>query len=327
MRKPKDIRECIHYWSAMALPEAKCGNVRYDGPVIYSYAEPIGLLLPGNRVLISSRNFSVTTSSHQTQARMATHHMRSCSAPHLTKYHSSDLHLQGMHKENFRHWMRDAEYAVTELKNHPRRKIRIANRLTSILQSYNAYREFFELDWPELSSDEMRALVEETAQRRHEEQLAAEKRREEQRRIDEAEEATELLLWRDHVTERRAFSKMALRLSLDGTEIETTRGAAVPVTEAPVLWRYTSLCRRKGEAFTPDSEVKVGHYKLTRIEQDGTLVIGCHTIPFYELELMAKKLKFIEGDSNGFESDRIGHDADICSASGKANNGECCTAA
>lgn len=320
MRKPKDIQELMHYWAHRVLPEAKCGNVRYDGPVLYSYAEPIGLLLPDNRVLISNSNFSITTSSHQTQARQATHHMRSCYAPYITPYYNSGLTL--MHGDNRHYWERQAENAVVELQRHPRRKKSVADRIASAVSSYNHYREFFELDWPEMTSDEMRKLVEEIAKQRHEKQLAAEKRREEQRRIAEAEEATELLLWRDHATERRSFSKMALRLSVDGKKIETTRGACVPVDVAGRLWKAVSSCRECGKYWEPPVQFNVGHYRLDRVDSDGTLHIGCHTIPYDELVLMARKLNFIQEDSNGIESDRIEVDGNVCGASQQASAGE-----
>lgn len=321
MRKPKNSAELFHYWSAQALPEAKCGNVRYDGPVIYSYAEPIGLLLPNNRVLISNRKFSVTTSSHQSDVWRATYHMRVCHAPFITRYYNSETDLVLMHKSNRNYWERDAEYAVEELKNHPRRKKRIADRLASILQSYHAYREFFNLDWPEMTSEEMTKLVEFRVREREEEAKLRASRMEAERKLREAEEATELLLWRDHATERRSFERTALRLSLDGKEIETTRGACVPVDVAPVLWRYTNLCKHKGEDFYPPSPVAVGNYRLTRIEHDGTLVIGCHTIPYDELVLMAKKLNLITENSNGIESDHIEVDGSVCRAGVEASVG------
>ena len=327
MRKPKNSAELFHYWASMAMPQAKCGNVSYDGPVLYSYAEPIGLLLSNNRVLISNRYFSVTTNSHQHAARVATHHMRRCSAPHITRYYNSETDLKLMHKANSDSWLRDAEYAVAELKNHPRRKKSIADRIASTVSSYNHYRDFFELDWKELTSEEISGIVNVRATERAEEQKRREEAYKEAVRVREAEEATELLFWRNHQTERRAFSKMALRLSLDGQEIETTRGARVPVSCATYLWRYSNLCKHRKEAFIPDEVAQIGVYKLTGINPDGSLDIGCHHIPFDELELMAKKLNFIQENSNGIESDCNNSNANTCEPREHTSVGECRSAA
>lgn len=312
MRKPKNSAELFHYWAHQVLPKAKYGNVSYDGPVLYSYAEPIGLLLPGNRVLISNRQFSMTTSSHQSAARSATNQMRVCYAPYLTGR---------MHEHNHDYWERRAEDAIVELQLHPRRKKSVADRIASAVSSYNAYREFFELDWPEMTSDEMRKLVEETAKQRHEEAVQLAERQRIAFELREKEEAEDLLLWREHATDRYGFTKTALRLSLDGSEIETTRGARVPVDVAGRLWKAVTSCRAHGKHWVPQVEFKVGYYRLTRIESDGTLVIGCHTIPYDELVLMAHKLKLTE-DSNGIESDRIEVDGNICGTGNEASVGE-----
>lgn len=321
MRKPKNSAELFHYWAHQVLPEAKCGNVRYDGPVLYSYAEPIAILLSNDRVLISNQSFSMTTGGHQSEARRATNHTRVCYAPYLTRCYNDAVCLNEMHRKNREHWERQAENAVVELQRHPRRKKSVADRIASAVSSYNHYREFFELDWPEMTSDEMRKLVEETAKQRHEEAVQLAERQRIAFELREKEEAEDLLFWREHATDRRSFSKTALRLSLDGKEIETTRGASVPVDVAGRLWKAVTSCRAYGKHWVPQVEFKVGCYRLTRIEHDGTLVIGCHTIPFDELELMAHKLKLME-NSNGFESDRIEVDGSVCGASQQASAGE-----
>lgn len=320
MRQPKNQDELFHYWANLVMPQAKCGNVSYDGLVLYSYAEPIAVLLSNNRVLISNRNFSVTTSSHQSAARSATRNMRRCSAPYLTRAYNDELSLRLMHKENREYWERQAENALAELKLHPRRKKSVADKIASAVASYNNYREFFELDWPEMTSDEMKTLVEERGVERAEEYKRAELRRAEEHQRREAEEAVELLFWRNHQTDRRSFAKTALRLSLDHKEIETTRGASVPVDVAPALWAIATKYRAR-QASTHFRDMRVGVYRLDSVDSDGALNIGCHHIPFDELALMAKQLNFKEY-SNGIESDRISVDEHVCGAGNQASAGE-----
>ena len=79
---------------------------------------------------------------------------------------------------------------------------------------------------------------------------------------------------------------MALRVKDD--QIETTKGARIPVSEAPVLWRLITRAM-KGER---DYEVgqPVGVYRLTKIGRDGSLVVGCHNIPYSETSMVAHQL-------------------------------------
>lgn len=67
------------------------------------------------------------------------------------------------------------------------------------------------------------------------------------------------------------------RLSKDGTEIETNRGARVPVEHACRLARmYRIAVRKGGAAWADGTGPMVGHFRVEQIGVDGSLVIGCH---------------------------------------------------
>lgn len=82
----------------------------------------------------------------------------------------------------------------------------------------------------------------------------------------------------------------------EGAEIETSLGARVPVAAAPMVWRIVEGVRnaklgaarnlREGLA----QRIMVGDYPLDRIDADGTLHAGCHTIPYSELASVARQL-------------------------------------
>jgi hypothetical protein len=78
------------------------------------------------------------------------------------------------------------------------------------------------------------------------------------------------------------------------TEIETSWGARVPVAEAPFVWRLVGMIKRACATYTPPTtglkRIMIGDYPLDRIDSDGTLHAGCHTIPYAELALMARTL-------------------------------------
>jgi hypothetical protein len=87
-----------------------------------------------------------------------------------------------------------------------------------------------------------------------------------------------------------------LRLRAKGRAIETSRGARVPSAVAETLWPLVQECRQSNVGMSPD--LVVGDYRLNAVLPDGTLIIGCHTLPYAELALMAQQLN-LKSDSQG----------------------------
>lgn len=62
-----------------------------------------------------------------------------------------------------------------------------------------------------------------------------------------------------------------------GDEVETSRGARVPIEHAKQLARlYRITVRKGGMDWSDGTGPKVGFYRVNKIGADGTLVIGCH---------------------------------------------------
>lgn len=103
--------------------------------------------------------------------------------------------------------------------------------------------------------------------------------------------------WRLHCAEWQsgAYGQLhtnPVMLRVDGEEIQTSQGARIPLAAAPMVWAKVERARKSGRCYEPSglADVTIGDYALTRIEADGTLVVGCHTIPYSELALMARTL-------------------------------------
>lgn len=96
-------------------------------------------------------------------------------------------------------------------------------------------------------------------------------------------------------------------LRVNGEEIETSMGARVPLAAAPMVWSLVERARKQGgferenwrAGFTDSTGsvrnyvrpvIRIGDYPLDRIDADGTLHAGCHTIPYSELAAMARQL-------------------------------------
>lgn len=64
---------------------------------------------------------------------------------------------------------------------------------------------------------------------------------------------------------------------INGSNIETTHGASVPIEHACRLARvFDRVVSAGGKAWDDGSGPMVGHYRVNSIGADGTLVIGCH---------------------------------------------------
>lgn len=82
-------------------------------------------------------------------------------------------------------------------------------------------------------------------------------------------------------------------LRVSGEEIETSRGARIPLDHAPRIWRLVSACVSTGREYVRNGHTEhAGNYAIDKVSADGTLRAGCHTIPYAELERMAAQLGY-----------------------------------
>lgn len=87
----------------------------------------------------------------------------------------------------------------------------------------------------------------------------------------------------------RVFGPVMLRVN--GDEIETSMGARIPLAQAPRLWRAIEAVRASGVPYQHNGHsIHAGEFRIDRIEVDGTLQAGCHTIEHFELRAMARAL-------------------------------------
>jgi hypothetical protein len=76
--------------------------------------------------------------------------------------------------------------------------------------------------------------------------------------------------------------------------VETSRGAQVPVSHAIRGLQFVRAVVARGEAFQTNGHTfHLGHYKIDRIDVDGTLTAGCHVISYPEIERIAPELERI----------------------------------
>jgi len=97
----------------------------------------------------------------------------------------------------------------------------------------------------------------------------------------------------------RMESGALLRLSSDGERIETSQGADVPVSVAPLVWQAANACRDSGKPHNfreAGGDIpRLGHFTLDQVTENGDIHAGCHFIPYAELQRIAVALGYIAG--------------------------------
>ena len=78
---------------------------------------------------------------------------------------------------------------------------------------------------------------------------------------------------------------------ITGGELQTSQGAAVPLTHALKAFRFIKLCRAQGQAWAANGRtVPVGHFRIDRIAANGDFHAGCHFIEWAQVEALALAL-------------------------------------
>jgi hypothetical protein len=290
-----DNSQVAHVWAQQKKATGKGSNFFFDGAYIYSYGRHYvagrftdKFDASGCRiVLVNSTRYSVTTARHVSYVRQALHGLA-----------VSVIEVERPEDDDPRHNLA----AMVAARNAKLEKAATARTYTALHINYadrierdaRIYARAFGADVPEFAPfdrDAIRARIAQQANAQREATAAREKANREAYQAAIAD-------WRAHRVDYVPFiyeTRAALRLSLDGASIETSRRASVPVRVAPVLWRIACDARASGEAreFSRDDRAaKVGHFQLTRADADGSLVIGCHTIAFDELQRMAQTLGY-----------------------------------
>lgn len=264
-------RELAHLWANRSRPSGRASSLYFEGDTIYSYGRhfPIARLFTDpttgqTAVLFTSRDHSRTTSQHKSFVRSA--------VSHLVVYTVQDPTAEILTCGDL---ARHVDFAVTQKAK--------------------------------------------AAEEAHAEKLAAARRKREQARTVRnavAAYPSELAAW-------RAGGRLpcictcwgpgiprvpvALRLTDEGRYIETTKGAKVPSSVARKVWPILRAAVAHEEThpapawvpFFEAPEFNWGDYRgisLRRIAAGSPveLRVGCHNIPWSEIELMAQALGLVQ---------------------------------
>ena len=301
--------EIPHLWAHKTQADARNngrGNLFFEGDTIYSYGRhfPIARWVKSGKreaVLFTERGYSNTTAKHKGMVRSAI-------PAGVTVFTVPDVRTHN-HEANL-------QYYVSQAKEFFEKALRAVqvfsfnwkiNQAREFVEEGRQYAKFFRLKSPKFPNVSATAerkrreyLQEREAVRQTPEYIA--KRGAEREKRDAAKEAARLKAAQEAITEWRAGNPYArvpygvpTMLRVKGEEVETSRGARVPVSHAKRLLRFVRGVVKSGQEYVRNGHtIHVGHYPVDKIEANGTLHAGCHVIGLDEIERVAPEVEAVK---------------------------------
>jgi len=79
-----------------------------------------------------------------------------------------------------------------------------------------------------------------------------------------------------------------VRLRIKGEELQTSRGARVPLQHAVKAFRIIKRLRKQGKAYERNGHtIHLGHFALDAVDDQGNVTAGCHYVEWPEIERVA----------------------------------------
>jgi hypothetical protein len=274
--------ELIHVWANNNEAEVykRANSVSCQYGRLFSYNTCIAELVNDSHVILNNHSYSNSTSKHQSLARSAIHG-RECISLDFGRYNLQRLDSLSDFKDLVKHnEAKAAEWLVKASRSKKYAGLYNGFAL-SIFSNLKSYADLIGFEYQTSISDI--DILRSDALEAEKKQKALEKIRKAEKI---AEQAEALIKWRAGENVYHNFEVTALRVY--GDEIQTSRGARIPLAEAVRAWPLLQKIASSGEAVRP-SDMRLGYYRVTQIDSQA-LIVGCHNIPMAEVLNVAKSL-------------------------------------
>ena len=272
-----------HLWAHKSQDFARnpCHNFYFHGDTIYSYGShfPVARHVENKRgraVLFTTRSYSSTTAGHKCMVEGA--------CRHLTVFHVADVNGTEPRKQ-FAEYRAAYMALVGKYAKARQRKPEHLAALRDLVEEANRFAAFFGLR-PRLTlPDDLTGMIAEcqAIEKRDRER----KQREERKREREAQER--LQKWVDGALDYCPSGYgQPIRLRIAGDELQTSRGARVPLAHAVKAFRVLKRLHDKGQAYQRNGHtIHLGHFALDSLDTEGNVTAGCHTVQWAEITRVA----------------------------------------
>jgi hypothetical protein len=299
--------QVAHVWAQQRKPSMSGSNFYFDGSTIFSYGRhfPIAKFVErkGKKaVLFTTRSYSSSTSKHISYTR------RALQGLNVPVFHVCNPTMPVTSPEVRKYFQGRLDIAVDEIAKARMSvtRLRYIEQANGICAAANVMAEWFGFRWRMVTPEWGEAYIQRLRDKAKEVERKKEAKLEQQRKANEkrhAEQLVELakrrerwLAGEDVQLEPRWYSgtDVPTVLRVKGDKVETSRGAEIPLPHAKRLWPAIRKVMQSGAPYEHNGHsIHVGEFRIDRIEVDGTLIAGCHTIKYPELERIAKQLGLV----------------------------------
>jgi hypothetical protein len=282
-----DAGMVAHLWAHQTKDEARVSgrsNFFFCGDTIYSYGHhfPIAKHVKNKQkqaaVLFTTQSYSNTTAKHISIVRGA--------VQHLTVFHVQDVNSTD-HRAQFLDYKKQIVELLAKVSRARTGKPWLMERVSSLVQEGNDFAKFWGLRLRIPPVENLDKLVAECnkiqkQQLAHQRQLAKERER---------EQAEALQKWADGETDVRPYDATVIRLRVRDDELQTSKGARVPLAHAVKAFKFVKACHDKHETYKRNGHtIHLGDFALDEIDENGNVRAGCHTVEWPEIERVAKQV-------------------------------------
>ena len=301
MRKVFQNHEVAHVWASRSQDQGRNSteSFYFVGDTIYSYGShfPIATLVDYKGELLcfmTTQSYSVTTAKHISWVRSAIPHRATIiyvETPITRICDFGPAYLRKVADEKAKNF-RDAVALISQPRIRQTTRDARKSEAIRLANQYNEFVERFKLRRKPIVAVDLEAESEAINARLAKARAAEERKKRKQQEERERETLAELEQWVNHKCAfRHQFARVPLRLRINGDEIETSHGASIPLSLAKGLYRRFQQAKAQGNFDGLNTEV--GIYQADKVENDH-FVIGCHQIPFSEIERLAGQLGYSE---------------------------------
>jgi len=292
--------EVAHVWASRSQSEGRAKNVFFMNDTIYSYGThfPIAKFvdLPNGRtiVLFNASDYSVSTSKHKGHVAGA---LNGLNVP-VFRIPAKLWSCWDSCIESYKHTIADTFDKASRAREHAFGLCKWAYRTIKELKAFSdivgssATYDFTEKD--------IKTIKRAIGYKRTGAQRSIESEKRKQAKLEKEKQELQIacggnvvVYWHKHGTLPQGYSAYyhlpytCCRIVSD--EIVTSRGARVPLERAKKL--IPIIKRQKERSVTEnDLHVKIGFYTLTDIWANGDIQVGCHYIPFSEIEYIDNQI-------------------------------------
>ena len=270
-----------HLWANQSQDSARnAKNTFYfEGDTIFSYGShfPIARHVEtkrGHAVLLTTRDYSVTTTSHKSTVA------RACQ--HLTVFHVRDVDDTNRRTQFNEYRERYVELSRKYARARSNRPW-IFGTMRGLVDEANRFAHFFglrcRLKMPtDASAMEVECKAIERRERTRQQRQESKRKRESFKRVQQWVDGKS-----DHCPD---YGPIRLRIVDD--ELQTSHGARIPLDHAIKAFRLIKRLHDQGQAYQRNGRaVRLGHFALDAVDAQGNITAGCHNIAWDEIERVA----------------------------------------